>query len=131
MLSSIKVWPKRCLEGLEAIRYALTVAKQLESANPQFDPKLTFNPNSMSLFVGADSNGNYIPYTDFIPKAIELQRALYGGGNIAYGESSGHFDILLGVEDEIRRSFNFSGIINVEGAAKPANSLDELLLRLK
>lgn len=130
MLSSIRVEPKRCLEELEAIKYALTVAKQLESANPQFDPKLKFDPNSIRLFVGEDSEGNFIPYNEFIPNAIRLQRALYGGGTIFYGESSGHFSLRFGIEDKIRNSFHFGGIINAGGVAKSASSLDELLERI-
>lgn len=129
-LSSICVQSAKHLEELEAVKYALATARKLELARHSFKVPLSFNPNSMGIFVGEDPEGNYILYKEFIPNAKELQKRLYGGGNIAYGESSGHFSIFLGVEDEIRHSFSFSGIINTEGVAKPANSLDDLLSRL-
>lgn len=130
MLSSIKIGYREPMEELEAIRHALMTAKQLELAKPPFDPKLTFNPNLIYLFVGADTEGNYTVYSNFIQNAKELQARLYGGGNIAYRESSGHFHMFLGIENEFRNK-GITRVIEFEGAAKPANSLDELLARLE
>ncbi len=130
MLHSIKVGSAICLEELEAIKYALTITKQLESATPSFNPPLAFNPNLIYLFVGPDSEWSYnIQVENFLPNAKELQRRLYKGGNTAYGQSSGHFGIYLGVEDELNK-YDIK-VIEVEGIAKPANSLDDLLIRLE
>lgn len=127
---SVGIQPKGYMEELEAIQLALVVAKNLESATLAFKPKLVFNPNFIYLFVGDDIEGNYMYFRDFIPNAQNLQRILYGGGNIAYCESSGHFVICIGIE-EIFREYNITGVIEGQGTTQPANSLDELLARIE
>ncbi|MEK6875792.1 MAG: hypothetical protein AABX63_00150 [Nanoarchaeota archaeon] len=124
--------PNTYLEELEAVKRALTTAKNLEDVEPQFNPPLTFNPNLISIFVGEDPEGNYMLVKDFIPYARKLQKILYDGGNIAYSESSGNFVIFLGTEKEIGTHKILSGkeIVESEGTAQPASSLDELLQRL-
>ena len=118
------------LKELEAIKYALTIARRLELALPSFQPSLTFDPNAIGIFVGENKEGEYMLMEDFIPSAKELQRILFGGGKIAYSESSGHFTFYLGVEERFQ-GYNFSKIIDAGGIQKPAGSLEELLQRMK
>ena len=65
-----------------------------------------------------------------MPNAEELQKKLYGGGDIAYFETTGDFSIFFGVVTEFNKEY-INGIIKLEGTAKPAKSLDELLAKLK
>lgn len=79
---------------LNATKSALNVAKILA------DFPLTFNPNLLILYVGHFA-GESVFERDFGPIARDLQRKLYGGGNVRYAQSSNDFSLFLGTEQEI------------------------------
>ncbi|MBI2541462.1 hypothetical protein HYV80_02020 [Candidatus Woesearchaeota archaeon] len=112
---------------LNAVKSALGVAKIL-TAFP-----ISFNPNLLSLYLGHFSGGDAEFEKEMRPIAIALQKRLYGGGGIGYTQSSNDFSLDLGTEQEIGEKQGILKVkkIEVEGAAQPANSLDELLDRLK
>jgi len=120
--------PKEPLDATEAIRFALSMAKQLEAVRTGHD--LSFNSNFMYLVVGADPEGRHINANDFMPEAQELQKKLYLGGDFGYNESSSFLSIYLGTKEEIKSFPGDKEIVASEGTARPADSLDELLARL-
>ena len=128
--SSVHIGSAGYVGELEAVQSAVTIAGQLESAKPPFNPPLVFDPNLVFLLVGKDSEGNAITYGDFEPNAAELQKALYGGGNFAYYESSGEFNIFLGLT-KMFRLYRPNGLVGVGGKARRAASLEDLLARLR
>lgn len=120
--------PNGPLDAIRAIRFALSMAKQLEDVKTTRHG-LSFNPNFIYLTVGADSEGKRIGASDFTPEAQELQKKLYGGGNFGYSEPAG-LGVLLGTQEGIESSPGDKKIVELEGTSQPANSLDELLQRL-
>ncbi len=116
------------LDAIRAIRFALSMAKQLEDVKT-IRHGLSFNPNFIYLVVGADSERKYISASEFMPEAQELQKKLYGGGNFGFSELAG-LGVLLGTQEEIKSFPGDKKIVDAEGIAQPANSLDELLQRL-
>ncbi len=113
------------LNELEAVRYALETAKRLEAETSSLAPPLIFNPNLIRVSL-RNPKGRYPQIEESI--ARELQRRLYGGGSVAYYESSGDHKFILGVESEFPEGVE---TLKAEGTAQPASSLDELLQRLE
>ena len=116
-------------EVLDAIELAVNLSKKVEGLNP-FNPRISLIPNKVDIFVGEDENREYMRYFEFLPIAKELQTRLYGGGNFAYTESSGHFSILLSINVE-NIDISNKYIVKNEGAAMPVESLEELLDRIQ
>lgn len=124
--SDFGFWYHKPIDGLEAVKSALAMAKRLEIAQPPFNPSLKFNPNYIKILVDRDAQGDVHPIEDFLPHAIGLQKRLYHGGDITHFEEP---IVFLGTENLIKNPRVL--IAHVEGTAQPASSLDELLARLE
>ena len=110
---------------LDAIASALDIAVLLENQSSRF------NPNQLKLTVG-HFPGEEAFKKDFAPVAGKLQRTLYGRGDVSYAETSNEYIVFLGTGYEADTKADF-GVrkIQFEGTARPADSLDELLRRIK
>ncbi len=116
---------------LNAIKSSLELSKKLEEMRLR-GTALKFNPNSISLGLGTFDNEDVFVGA-FGPIARDLQKMLYRGGNVGYAESSNDFRVRFGTDEEIGKkvpSLEFKKM-QFEGTAQPANSLDELLVRIE
>lgn len=119
----------------DSIRESIRIAKVLETVRIGEKP-LGFNPNRLSSDIG-NFDSEEVFQREFGLTAQELQRRLYGGGSVAYYQSSMDFNVYFGTEQAISELvIKTQGSLGTkklefEGQTQPASSLDDLLARLE